>query len=334
MKNVFKALMAMVIAAGIGFGAVRALIRPAFGTTVKSASVVIEVQVVDMKGRPVKGADVSVLVPRSFSLGRTDSKGTLRGKMRVASSKTYTLEVVGRGQRSKRAFTVDAGLSKPKRFKVVLGSSPSALRAATIPAARPRPQPTGAVPRVVPVRIFHGPGVDKAAMLRFSARLKVLMSTRERSGAFSARGVKSLQVRHVGNEARFVELIPVDARGRALGGYLLQLQGTSDTVVTHALSNMWSRALPRGGGTNRRLLSVETDRPSEARAYLNGIPLARRVERGRAVFDLGGHPASRSVKAILSLTSDDGPLIRTRVTVASLGRDIRWSLPETALTRR
>ena len=138
----------------------------------------------------------------------------------------------------------------------------------------------------------------------------------------------------------YVEIVALSARGEALGGYLLRSHKTDDAWLGFALSNMWPRTFRDSSHTRSgksfsgRTLTVLTARPSEARAYLNGIPLPRRIAGGKATFELSAHPASRARKAILTLTSDDGPLIRSALSVAALNRDIRWSLPETALSKR
>lgn len=335
MKNGIKAFAVMLVAAAIGFGAVHLIFQGGQKLAVRDTKIVLEVKVFDTKGRPLPNAEVSVHLPARKVLGRTDPKGMLRGRMSLPRGHRFTVEARGRNFKETRHFfapkkaTGHASVAFHLKKKIPerkLSSSPQKKSLQAKQGAH------GGTSRPIRVDVFHGPGSDKNVLLQVANRLRKAASSL--GEALAHRGVHALQLRHHWNEASYVEIVPVRKDGKAMGGYLLRSHKTDEAWLTFALKNMWASSFAFAPGHQIRTLTVTTSRPNEARAYLNGIPLPRKVTRAGAVFSLSHHPAARTNGAILTLTSDGGPLIRSAVSVALLRRNIQWTLPETALSKK
>ncbi|MCA2959455.1 MAG: hypothetical protein IOD12_04325 [Silvanigrellales bacterium] len=328
MKNGLKNFAVMLIAAAIGFGVVHLLFRNGQSLRSRNASIVLEVEVRDTKGRPLKNAEVVVRAPTLYILGRTDARGVLRGKVSVERGRSYTVET--RGRHFQEARTLVAPWDVAGRASVTFDLGKRALAKARKPTGTKKKSTVAPVPFPVRIDVFSGTGSDKTALLQVVERLKKVASASQKM--LSQKGVSSFQIRQLWSEVSYVEIVALGKDGKALGGYLLRTHKTDDVGLAFAMKNMWMRSFRDSAGS--RALMVMTSRPSEARAYLNSIPLARKVTRAGAVFDLSNHPSSGTKGAILTLTSDGGPLIRSSVTVAALGQNIRWTLPNSALSKR
>jgi|GEM_PF-4102446 len=363
MKNALKTIVVMTLAAACGFGIVHAIFRgpSLFASKAQTTSILtLEVEARDTRGRPLANADVTLFAPAAVKLGRTNARGILRGRLTVPAGKVHIVELSGRNFRVRKDLPIATLAHNEARLVFALGKKGRALAlrsgAGRVKAKRAREKTNAAldtlaalarpasVPPIVspekniaaapenahfPVQIFHGPQGDRTLVTAIAARLRDA-AARNRNQLL-ATGVHRFQLRQLWNEASYVEIVPLAKNGQPLGGYLLRSHKTDAGWLDLALKNMWSRDF---AGARGRTLTVLTGRPGEARAYLNGIPIPRRVRDGKAIFYLANHPAARMQNAVLTLTSDDGPLIRSAVSVASLNRDIHWSLPETALSRR
>ena len=146
--------------------------------------------------------------------------------------------------------------------------------------------------------------------------------------------VRKVVMRLASQEGPYFELIAWDGHKNVVASTLVKMTAARKAPFDIAMKRL-TRPVQRGDSAALGRLMVKTSAPEKTRAYLNGVALPRKLKKESVTFDFSAwQSVPDNKKAILTVTSEDGPFIRTQLKSPQLKRKIRWTLPETQLSRR
>ena len=154
------------------------------------------------------------------------------------------------------------------------------------------------------------------------------------NGDLKQMGVTMVKLRLASEEGPYFEVLATDNSNAVLATTLVKSVPGRKSVFDLAVRRLTKPSpVPKLEQSGRLL--VKTGSPHKTRAYLNGVALPRKLKQGSVLFDFSAwQNLPENKKAFLAVTSEDGPFIRTQLSSAQLKRKMRWTLPETQISKR
>jgi hypothetical protein len=160
---------------------------------------------------------------------------------------------------------------------------------------------------------------------------EILAVSKKKQGSLQAQGVDSLRVRNFTDDSPYMEILAYSKEGKVMGGHMVNASRSALKNLESALDHIGKETYFRGSSSTstsarQRFLTVLTRTPHATRAYANGQPLSKRVQGQTVIFRLPIANSKTKHSIELTLTADNGPLVRRGVDLAKLEKDLKWSL--------